>query len=158
MDQHFKLLRADEEIARLNLEIRRLVTYMRDEERFLRLHEQRLRAEGSGALAHQVNGYRMERGRFDALHMERLVKLSKEPGFTASLSPGVSVSKERHAPVLSRTADDDVEMPPAQRVSSPPNSDSDDSDEGEDLDAEHLSSAFENIMHISNDAPGVPST
>ncbi|KAF7341857.1 hypothetical protein MSAN_02041200 [Mycena sanguinolenta] len=46
MDQHFKLLRADEEIARLNLEIPRFVTYMMDEERFLVYHEKRLRAEG----------------------------------------------------------------------------------------------------------------
>jgi hypothetical protein len=154
MDQHFKLLRADEEITRLNLEIPRLVTYMRDEDRFLRRHEQRLREEGSGALAHQVSVHRMERGRFDALHMERLVKLSKEPGFTASLLPGVSASKERH--VLGDD-DDDVEMPLAQRSTSPPPSDSDDDDEGGDPGAEHLASAFENIMRISNDAPGVAS-
>ncbi|KAJ6550347.1 hypothetical protein B0H10DRAFT_2242734 [Mycena sp. CBHHK59/15] len=35
MDQHYKLLRADEEIQRLNIEIQRLVTHMRDEEAFL---------------------------------------------------------------------------------------------------------------------------
>jgi hypothetical protein len=27
--------------------------------------------------------------------MEQLVKLSKEPGFTGSISPGINVSKER---------------------------------------------------------------
>ncbi|KAJ7729134.1 hypothetical protein B0H16DRAFT_1330589 [Mycena metata] len=80
MDQHFKLLRADEEIARLNLEIPRLVTHMADEDRFLIYHERRLTREGNPALAHQVAAHRMERGRFNALHMERLVKLSKEPG------------------------------------------------------------------------------
>ncbi|KAJ7902392.1 hypothetical protein B0H13DRAFT_2274934 [Mycena leptocephala] len=35
MDQHYKILRAHEEIERLNVEIRRFVTYMRDEEDFL---------------------------------------------------------------------------------------------------------------------------
>ncbi|KAJ7028886.1 hypothetical protein C8F04DRAFT_1212051 [Mycena alexandri] len=92
MDQHYKLLRADEEIARLNLEIPRLVTYMADEEAFLIHHERRLREEGSAGLAHQVALQRMERGRFNALHMDRLVKLSKEPGFTASLLRGVGMS------------------------------------------------------------------
>jgi hypothetical protein len=48
MDQHFKLLRVDEEIVRLNMEIRRLVTYMADEEVFLKHEEERLRAEGEG--------------------------------------------------------------------------------------------------------------
>ncbi|KAJ7772489.1 hypothetical protein B0H16DRAFT_1235981, partial [Mycena metata] len=81
MDQHFKLLRADEEITRLNLEIPRLVTHMRDEDAFLIYQERRLVREGNPALAHQVGVHRMERGRFNRLHMERLVKLSKEPGF-----------------------------------------------------------------------------
>ncbi|KAJ6535312.1 hypothetical protein B0H10DRAFT_1685182, partial [Mycena sp. CBHHK59/15] len=43
MDQHYKLLRADEEIQRLNIEIQPLVTHMRDEEAFLTHHEERLR-------------------------------------------------------------------------------------------------------------------
>ncbi|KAJ7029469.1 hypothetical protein C8F04DRAFT_881444, partial [Mycena alexandri] len=90
MDQHFKLLRADEEIACLNLEIPRRVTHMVDEDAFLIYQAQRLVREGNPGLAHQVTVQRMERGRFNTLHMEWLVKLSKEPGFTASLIPGVS--------------------------------------------------------------------
>ncbi|RDB14988.1 hypothetical protein Hypma_016140 [Hypsizygus marmoreus] len=39
MDQHFKILRAHEEIKRLNIEIPRLVTYIRDEEAFLKERE-----------------------------------------------------------------------------------------------------------------------
>ncbi|KAJ7075400.1 hypothetical protein B0H15DRAFT_791917 [Mycena belliarum] len=58
MDQYFKLLRADEEIRRLNVEIPRFVTYMRDEERFLRREARRIFAEDP-ALAHQVTLYRM---------------------------------------------------------------------------------------------------
>ncbi|KAJ7818940.1 hypothetical protein B0H13DRAFT_2378621 [Mycena leptocephala] len=109
MDQHFKLLCADEEIARLNLEIPRLVTHMVDEEAFLIHHDRRLRDSSQAALAHQVALHRMQRGRFNSLHMERLVKLSKEPGFTASLSPGVSVNKERRI-LAASTPDSDVEM------------------------------------------------
>ncbi|KAJ6448466.1 hypothetical protein C8R45DRAFT_763952, partial [Mycena sanguinolenta] len=82
MDQHYKLLRAEEEIERLNIEIRRLVTYMRDEEAFLSCEEGRLREDGREGMAVQVGLLRAERGRFTSLHMARLVKLSKEAGFT----------------------------------------------------------------------------
>ncbi|KAJ7233282.1 hypothetical protein B0H12DRAFT_1028580, partial [Mycena haematopus] len=155
MDQHFKLLRADEEIARLNLEIPRLVTYMVDEEKFLVYHEKRLHADGQRVLAHQVGVHRQYRGRFNAVHMERLVKLSREPGFTASLLPGVSVSKERRVPaVLTRPADD-VEMHAAEATAAPPplQRGEGEEDEGEDadLDGEAVADAFENIMRIADD-------
>lgn len=132
MDQHYKLLRANEEIARLDLEIPRLVTYICDEEAFLWHHEQRLCEAQALGLAHQVRLRRMERGRFTALHMDRLVKLSKEKGFTASILPGVSVSKERRVPRTDRdvemrapspaptTADADVGMLDTQRATEEP--------------------------------------
>ncbi|KAF7367088.1 hypothetical protein MSAN_00968300 [Mycena sanguinolenta] len=101
MDQHFKLLCADEEIARLNLEIRRFMTHMVDEECFLVYHEERLCGEGKPGLAHQVRVHRMERC-YNALHMETLVKLSKEDSFTGSISPGISVNKERRVPEAGR--------------------------------------------------------
>jgi hypothetical protein len=40
MDDYFKLLRAKEEILRLNIEIPRLATYMRDEEAYLQVKEE----------------------------------------------------------------------------------------------------------------------
>ncbi|KAJ7772502.1 hypothetical protein B0H14DRAFT_2308889, partial [Mycena olivaceomarginata] len=88
MDQHFKLLRADEEIQRLDVEICRFVTYMTDEEAFLTREEGRLREEGRPGIAHQVRLVRMERARFTDLHTARLVKLSKVPGFTGDILPG----------------------------------------------------------------------
>ncbi|KAJ7801350.1 hypothetical protein B0H14DRAFT_2248424, partial [Mycena olivaceomarginata] len=81
MDQHFKLLCADEEIQRLNVEICRFVTYMRDEEAFLIRDEGRLGEEGRPGIAHQVRLVRMERTRFTDLHNARLLKLSKVPTF-----------------------------------------------------------------------------
>ena len=42
MDQYFKMERAREEIARLNIEIPRLTTYICDEEAFLLQHEESL--------------------------------------------------------------------------------------------------------------------
>ncbi|KAJ7799758.1 hypothetical protein B0H14DRAFT_3092767 [Mycena olivaceomarginata] len=85
MDQYYKLERADEEITRLNIEIRRFVTHIRDEEAFLRREEQRVREESGATLAHQVYRYRMERGRFDDDHITRLTALTKIPGFTGSV-------------------------------------------------------------------------
>ncbi|KAJ7705953.1 hypothetical protein B0H16DRAFT_1746965 [Mycena metata] len=147
MDQHFKLLRADEEIARLNLEIPRLVTHMADEDRFLIYHERRLTREGNPALAHQVAAHRMERGRFNALHMERLVKLSKEPGCTACITPGVSVNKERRVP-----EEQDIEMPDVTAVVPPPEGAEGDIDEDVDLDTELLIDSFERILVMSDDS------
>ncbi|KZP28301.1 hypothetical protein FIBSPDRAFT_908692 [Athelia psychrophila] len=49
------LLRAPEEILRCNVEIRRIITHLRDEENFLRHHEERLCAEGKTLLAHQIS-------------------------------------------------------------------------------------------------------
>ncbi|KAJ6547650.1 hypothetical protein B0H19DRAFT_1212174 [Mycena capillaripes] len=155
MDQHFKLLRADEEIQRLNVEIRRLVTYMRDEQEFLAREEGRLREEGDNAIAHQVGLLRMERGRFTSVHMSRLGKLSKVPGFSGDIVPGVSLSRERHTPVAR-----DVEMrapsPLARAVESGPpaqNDNDNDNEEGHDDDDERFSLAFMNIVRISSDAP-----
>ncbi|KAJ7256854.1 hypothetical protein B0H12DRAFT_1015629 [Mycena haematopus] len=172
MDQHFKLLRADEEITRLGLEIPRLVTYMVDEEAFLVHHERRLQEEGKGTLANQVMLHRVDRGRFNALHMERLVKLSKVRGFTASLTPGVSVNKDRRVPAVATTSDADVEMRdvddaaapvPAPQPTSwssrqtmaapPPQEEGDEEDEGGDPDVDAVANAFEHIMRITHDAP-----
>ncbi|KAJ7796530.1 hypothetical protein B0H14DRAFT_2390594, partial [Mycena olivaceomarginata] len=93
MDQHFKMLHVDEEIERLNLEIPRLLTYMADEREFLIYHE-----GWNTVLTHHICAHCLEYRCFDDLHRRQLNKLAKEPGFTASLSRGVSVSTERCAP------------------------------------------------------------
>ncbi|KAJ7747099.1 hypothetical protein B0H14DRAFT_2406361 [Mycena olivaceomarginata] len=90
MDTHFKILRAKEEIQHLNIEIRRLVTYIRDERDFLVAKEEEIR-ETDPDLAFFVHRYRMERGRFDDTHMKRLRKLQAtyKERFTGTLEPGV---------------------------------------------------------------------
>ncbi|KAJ7815583.1 hypothetical protein B0H14DRAFT_3476097 [Mycena olivaceomarginata] len=127
MDQHFKICRADEEIVRLNIEIPRLVTFMADEEDFLVHHEVRLQHEGRGGLALQVAWYRMERARFNGIHLDRLAKLSKEDGFTASISRGISLSRERCVPP--RNASDMGDAPEERARSSAPSAGNDDDDE-----------------------------
>ncbi|KAJ7078299.1 hypothetical protein B0H15DRAFT_924811 [Mycena belliarum] len=160
MDQHFKLLRADEEIQRLNLEIRRLSTYIPDEENFLVHHEGRLRAEGKIELAHQVGLHRMERGRFNVLHIVRLGKLSTEQGFTGCIYPGVSQSKERHERIApSITPEDSGMSPPSpgadvdmETVDEAGSSGEEDDDDGEDADVDGVSDVFVNIVRIAHDS------
>ncbi|KAJ7041670.1 hypothetical protein C8F04DRAFT_1252601 [Mycena alexandri] len=148
MDQHFKLFCADKEIARLNLEIPRLVTHMVDEDTFLIYQARRLVCEGNPALAHQVTVQRMERGCFNTLHMEQLVKLSKEPSFTASLIPGVSVNTERRVPTT-----EDIEMLDVSSIviiTTLPEEHEADVDPDADVDVELLADTFERIMVMSH--------
>jgi hypothetical protein len=147
MDQHFKILRADEEISRLNIEIPRLVTFMADEEDFLIHHEGRLQREGFAGLALQVARYRMDRTRFNGLHLDRLAKLSKEKEFSASICRGISVSQERC--VLPRNVPDLAETSEERARTSSPNTDGNDG-EG-DGDVEAIADAFENIVRIMHD-------
>ncbi|KAJ7751163.1 hypothetical protein B0H14DRAFT_2636078 [Mycena olivaceomarginata] len=90
MDTYFKIKRAKEEITRLNIEIRQLVTWIRDEGRFLRDREAALRSS-EGKTEEQAEAdffWRQQRSRFDDQHMEILRKLAKMKGFTGNLSPG----------------------------------------------------------------------
>ncbi|KAK7040640.1 hypothetical protein R3P38DRAFT_2513560 [Favolaschia claudopus] len=153
MDQHYKLLRADEEIQRLDVEIRRLVTHMRDEERFLSREEGRLREEGKATLAHQVRLLRDERGRFTERHTSQLAKLASTPGFTGNITPGVSISRERHELVV-RDGDADMPPPPAPppEFETPPNGNDDDGDDDSEDEDSALAEVFLNIVRISQDS------
>ncbi|KAF8144514.1 hypothetical protein K438DRAFT_1910939 [Mycena galopus ATCC 62051] len=142
LDQHYKMLRAEEEIDRLKVEIARLVTYMADEEEFLVYHEERLRQEGEDALAHQVRIHRGRRGRFNAVHMECLVRLSKEPGFTADIFSRMPAGDNASAR--------DIPMPDAAPPP-PPQHGADADDEDEDEDLEGMAEAFEAIVRIAHD-------
>ncbi|KIN93831.1 hypothetical protein M404DRAFT_35675 [Pisolithus tinctorius Marx 270] len=90
MDHYFKLLRAREEIERLEVEARRLLMYLRDEERFLDESEQQARALHP-PLAHQIARYRSIHSRFTSQHLKRLHDITKLPGYKGSLSFSESV-------------------------------------------------------------------
>jgi hypothetical protein len=89
MDQFFKIKHAKEEIERLNIEIRRIITFIRDEEDFLRSMEARLREENP-EVSYQLL---LRRHRFELAnteHLRRLEKLRSVAGLTGSLSPGIA--------------------------------------------------------------------
>ncbi|KII92056.1 hypothetical protein PLICRDRAFT_677552, partial [Plicaturopsis crispa FD-325 SS-3] len=88
LDLHFKICRAREEIQRLNVEIPRVATHIRDEDRYLQACAVKLQATDP-RLAFQVAKHRMEQGRFTAYHLSRLQDIARIPGFTGSITPGI---------------------------------------------------------------------
>ncbi|KAG2151480.1 hypothetical protein DEU56DRAFT_869083 [Suillus clintonianus] len=89
MDLYFKMCRAKEEIVRLNIEIRRLITYIRDEDRYLRACEaQTMPLEP--ALSYQIGARRLARGRANGHLLQRLADIAELPGFSGCIIPGES--------------------------------------------------------------------
>ncbi|KAI6137849.1 hypothetical protein BKA82DRAFT_4334081 [Pisolithus tinctorius] len=146
INMYFKLCRAEEEVVRLNVEIRRVVTYLIDEDRYLRACEA-LYQDTNPALAYQISRYRAIRSRFTPLHLRTLEKISHLPGFRGTLTPGISVS---------RGPGDSAHVPqrvPIQSVLSSPPICTDDGEEeaDEDLDDDHgddLEEQCEALQHI----------
>lgn len=103
MDQHFKMERARKEIARLNIEIPRLTTYIRDEEAFLLKHEQSL-LESDLPLSQQLRLHHLKVLRSNDLHIRRFQKLATLPGFCGTIAPGLASdgTAVQHADSLSR--------------------------------------------------------
>ncbi|KAF8123662.1 hypothetical protein K438DRAFT_1468517, partial [Mycena galopus ATCC 62051] len=92
MDSYFKILCAREEIKRLNIEIQWVVTWINDEDLFLRKKEEEFK-ESNPHLAVQISRYRLRRARFDTTHMNRFWALAKTPGFTGLVVPGVLIER-----------------------------------------------------------------
>ncbi|KAF9060672.1 hypothetical protein BDP27DRAFT_1429783 [Rhodocollybia butyracea] len=80
MTEFFKLIRAEEEIGRLHLEIQRLITHMFDEEELILDKAEAVELEDPG-LALQLRSYWNERGKFNELHRRHLFAIKKLPGF-----------------------------------------------------------------------------
>jgi hypothetical protein len=153
MDLYFKIQRAKEEIDRINVEIRRFITYIRDEDLFLRTKEAEIQVFDE-VLAHQIYLYRMARGRFSVSHMCRLREISRLPGFTGTLEPGISVT----CPSTTRPPDDPSSVPPAMGAPIPQAAHPEDDnltqeleEEADELALADLREAFCHIMSISTD-------
>lgn len=93
MDTYFKIERAREEILQCDIEIRRLVTYIRDEREFLESWEKKI-AETDPGLSWCVRRHRRQREHYDDIHLRRLNKLAAKAGprFTGTLVPGVALN------------------------------------------------------------------
>ncbi|KAG6818274.1 hypothetical protein H0H93_006352 [Arthromyces matolae] len=90
MDEHFKIQRAHEEIDRLNIELRRFITYMKDEEAFLKTRQDAI-LESDPRIAHQIWMQRRRLLLVNEQHRRRISKLGKLNGFTGCLIPGTCI-------------------------------------------------------------------
>ncbi|KAE9384969.1 hypothetical protein BT96DRAFT_841316, partial [Gymnopus androsaceus JB14] len=80
MQQFFKLLSAETELTRLHTEIRRMITYMEDEEETICLTAERVGCSDP-ALALQIKLHGNMRSRFNRLHWQRFWAITKLKGF-----------------------------------------------------------------------------
>ena len=90
LDRFYKIQGAQHEIVRLNVEICRLITQMRDKELYLEHHIKRLSSRDP-LLAHQISLHHLERLCSNNLHRQRLLCLSELNGFTGTLVPSIHI-------------------------------------------------------------------
>jgi hypothetical protein len=89
MNLYFGIKRANEEILRLNVEIRRLVTSMLDAHCHLySVIQTRHLSDSDPVLAHELSRRWQFQQKIHTIIAEQLVKTSKLTGFTGSLQPG----------------------------------------------------------------------
>ncbi|KAJ6487579.1 hypothetical protein C8R45DRAFT_827790 [Mycena sanguinolenta] len=160
MDKYFKILRAREEIQRLNIEIKRVVTWINDEDQFLRTKEAEY-METDPILAVQISHYRQRRARSDDNHMQRFWSLAKTPGFTGSLVPGVSIERKearraareaRQQQGMDVEMEVEVEVEQRERWTATEGDDwEDEEDEGEEAEQEAVSTLLYQMSVLSVD-------
>jgi hypothetical protein len=151
IDQAFKLERAAEEVARLNIEIPRFATYIRDEDIYLRVKEIELSASHP-ALAHQVGIHRMERARFNEHHLSVLGRIFLLPGYTGPVGFGTRAVEAPAVPELPK----EPALPPATGATLSQEEDLeeelDEEQAGEDEEVVVLAAVF-SLLDMSLDVP-----
>ena len=98
--KYFRLLRAREEIVRVNVELRRLHTFIHDEELQMREAIQGLSSETSILMSHLVLELQRcwkSRSAINALHKLRIHQIIAMPGFSGVRDIGVHASCARDA-------------------------------------------------------------
>jgi hypothetical protein len=96
MKLYFGIKRAKEEITRLNVEIRRLLTFMKDDHvDYVRaIQQQTSPSTETLSLAHELSTQWRHRSNINENIVERLVKTSRLIGFTGLLIPGDREGRE----------------------------------------------------------------
>ena len=154
MDGYFKLLRAKEEILRLNVETSRLATYMRDEEAYLQVKEKEIQATNP-ALACQIRLHRMEKTRYIEHHTTILNDIVSLKGYNGGPLFGVRLksttplaASSSAAPVPGAVSPREVEE--ENGIELEHDEDLEEEQAGEDEEAEILG-AFFSVFEVSLD-------
>jgi hypothetical protein len=160
IDKYFKMCRATEEIHRLNIEIRRVATYIRDEDQYLHTCEGQVH-QFDPELAHQIRLHRSERARFKDHHLRELQKIAKLCGFNGTILPsesasdGVGESASIPAIVPPTTMEIDLPLVPVSHLLEQPelaDAEGDlEEDKEDEEEAEEISRGLIAILSASND-------
>ncbi|THU77754.1 hypothetical protein K435DRAFT_701701 [Dendrothele bispora CBS 962.96] len=141
--EFFKVVRALEEKDRLHVEIKRLITYIKEETLFLLQKEREIEATNP-ALAYQMSLIRWERGRFNSLHHLRLQRIFKMKGFEQAdrqfFRAGMS-ERTREIPASGEVREEVVELADGE--------DLEEDDDGEDDD--EVGRKTEVLMSVGED-------
>ncbi|KAI5999676.1 hypothetical protein EDD15DRAFT_2160411 [Pisolithus albus] len=163
MDQYFKVCRAEEEIKRLNVEIRRIITYLRDEDRYMEACIAQLQVSHP-TLAYQVQVHYNVRARFTNHHLRLLTEIAHLRGFTGTTVAGESTktnpgdSAGEPATVIPSASSIAAvpTFPPAVSHSGDDSSDLDEPDADDDEYGDDSSAlTLQEIIRISSDGYGV---
>jgi hypothetical protein len=102
MDTYFKLLRACEEINRLNIEIQHVATHLHDEDYYLCKCKEKSHLTDP-ALTHQICVHCILHGCFKVHHELCLKGIAKMREFSGTIAPGVSLDTGEGACVFTAT-------------------------------------------------------
>ncbi|KAJ7937730.1 hypothetical protein B0H13DRAFT_2226465 [Mycena leptocephala] len=162
LDMYFKIERAQEEVDRLNIEMRRFVTYMRDEKQLLD-YKVREVSQRDPNLAFFIQRYQWRRGRFDDGHMARLTKLAQQlgPRFTGTLVPGKRVMEPVKPEDMEgiEVEDEDLESDwgsDGEQERSEDDEEGWEDEEGEEAEGEELAEMMETVLTLATDGVDLP--
>ncbi|KAI6119756.1 hypothetical protein EDD16DRAFT_1706471 [Pisolithus croceorrhizus] len=163
MDHYFKVCHAEEEIKCLNIEICCIITYLHDEDRYMKACMAQLQIDHP-PLAYQAQHYYNIQARFTSHHLHLLAEISTLHGFMGTILPGKSMKTnpgdsagEPTTIIPSAVSITTVPtLPLAAPDSDDDNSDLDEFDADEDEDGDDRSMlTLQEIIHISLDRYGV---
>ncbi|KAI6130246.1 hypothetical protein EDD17DRAFT_1442027, partial [Pisolithus thermaeus] len=90
MDHYFKVCHAEEEIEHLNVEIHHIITYLHDEDCYMKACITQLQIDHL-PLTYQAQHYYNVQARFTSHHLCLLAKISGLHGFMGTILPGKSM-------------------------------------------------------------------
>jgi hypothetical protein len=154
-----RIARAHEEIIRCNVELRRLQTWIHDEDRFFVTVLERLKTSGQ-LLYHPVLDFCTRRRRINAEILIRITQTQALEGFTGALTPGTrkGLATDEAAAAGEAAAEEEAaaaeaaeaaEAAAAEAEAAAADEEDEDSDPGSDLDEDDdLAHEFDKVMNF----------
>ena len=153
MDNYFKVIRAEEEIRRLNIETSRLATFIRDEDTYLRSAES-FHQPTDADLAYQIQLHRGQSSRFLKHHMEILNKIVRLDGYSGSPLLGTCADRATAPSLIPHPAATLVEEPSVvEEMDS--QLDLEEEQAGEEEEEEMVMGAFHQVLQLSYDTQDI---